>query len=1052
MLARHSHTYAFAPNDPIDMVTLPDALIEEARRGRLVLLLGAGASIGAVSDDGRKPLSGPGLRDALADRFLGGKAKDATLAWVAELAISESDLGTVQDYIAELLRDLRPAAFHAKIPTFRWKGIATTNYDLVIESAYRERDRIQDLVPVRSDADEIDSLLRTPTDLALLKLHGCVTRTRDPNAPFILTTDQYVTHRDGRAQLFATLEEWGREFPIVFIGHAGQDSDIRELLLELSRVAEWRPRYFFVKPDVDDTERRLWESKRVGVIDGTFAEFIAALDGAIDSSLRPLLKAVNVDHAIERRFVVPEKPTELLLDALRADLDYLHAGLPVGDGEPKNFYRGFDLAWYPIANSLDVRRSLTGRLLSDVVACADSDRPAITELYVIKGEAGAGKSVLLRRLAWDAATEADVLCLFLKEDGLLRYESLREIYRVTQQRLFVFVDSAARHVAEIALVNASAIRERVPLTIFTAERQNVWNTSCDRLRTIVTEEFPLRYLSHSELESLVGLLTQHDSLGPHLSGKTAAECVSEFEERAGRQLLVALHEATAGRPFEDILLDEYSQITPRAAQQLYLTVCVLNRLKVGVRAGLIARVHEIPFEQFSQRLFAPLEHVVQVRQHAGTQDYLYAARHPEIAQIVFDRVLDKPADRYNEYVRIIAQLNLAYSTDRSAFRGLLRAKALHDLFPNYQDVSAIFEIAKKIGAREAYLYQQEANYERIRPNGSTANAERLLGIAQTLDPRDLSVTHTLAELKRARAERASHPLERERYRNEARALLNPMLSDAQHGRYARVTLVKVSLDDLRDLVQRDDSTDKEVDDAIRAVERHLERGQQQFPDEQFLHTAEAEFGNLLRDSERSFRALKRAFEANARDPYIASRYARLLEDRGDLDEADRVLTAALNSNRGDKQLNYQYANILRRGGIANAGSLLYHYRRAFTKWDANYEAQFWFARYAFESSELGEREESKAAFRHLREAPLGHEARMQIRDRLGPPHSPRQFFGRMVRREFAHGFVERDGASDWIFCHRRHTSDWDRLSVNERVRFEIGFSFAGAVALELIGV
>ena len=90
---------------------------------------------------------------------------------------------------------------------------------------------------------------------------------------------------------------------------------------------------------------------------------------------------------------------------------------------------------------------------------ADDDRPAVAELYVIRAEAGAEQTVLLRRLAWEAATQADVLCLYLREDGLLSYEALREIYRLTQQRMFVFVDGAAKHAQELAYVVADAVSQ-----------------------------------------------------------------------------------------------------------------------------------------------------------------------------------------------------------------------------------------------------------------------------------------------------------------------------------------------------------------------------------------------------------------------------------------------------------------------------------------------------------------------------------------------------------------------------------------------------------------
>jgi hypothetical protein len=96
-----------------------------------VLFLGAGASIGARKPSGQSAPDGTRLRDQLCERFLGGRYKNESLAWVAELAISETDLSTVQDFIADLFRDLEPADFHLLVPTFKWQGLVTTNYDRV---------------------------------------------------------------------------------------------------------------------------------------------------------------------------------------------------------------------------------------------------------------------------------------------------------------------------------------------------------------------------------------------------------------------------------------------------------------------------------------------------------------------------------------------------------------------------------------------------------------------------------------------------------------------------------------------------------------------------------------------------------------------------------------------------------------------------------------------------------------------------------------------------------------------------------------------------------
>lgn len=251
------------------MLSLPVALTEDIRRGRVVLLLGSGASLGAKNEAGRKPPDVRQLRDSLADRFLGGRYKDAGLAWVAELAISETDLATVQDFVAGLFQGMQPAPFHHSLANFKWRGIATTNYDLIIEAAYGSGSPTQTLIPCVSDRDRIDEKLRCPGNLALLKLHGCITRTHDPEIPLILTADQYVTHRDGRKYLFTTLENWALEYPVLFVGSSGQDSDLRALLLEVSRQPATRPRFYLLKPGTTDTEIRFWESKRVTVIDGT---------------------------------------------------------------------------------------------------------------------------------------------------------------------------------------------------------------------------------------------------------------------------------------------------------------------------------------------------------------------------------------------------------------------------------------------------------------------------------------------------------------------------------------------------------------------------------------------------------------------------------------------------------------------------------------------------------------------------------------------------------------------------------------------------------------
>ena len=284
---------------------LTSFLKTQIREGKVVLVLGAGASHGATQTDGAKPPDGPQLARLIAKRFLGDRFPTSSLSQISEYAISESSLAEVQEFIRNIFESLEPATFHRLIPKFRWHGLATTNYDRIIEKAYRaERERLQVVQPIISNGDRIQDALRVPASVLLLKLHGCISRTVSDECPLILTTDQYVQYKAGRSRLFTTLQEWAYDRPLVFIGHSIQDPDLRAILLELSMLGERRARYFGVLPDVDGITSRYWESKKLTLLKGNCQDFLETLDRDIPANVRVLssLRRTQQSHPIAERF------------------------------------------------------------------------------------------------------------------------------------------------------------------------------------------------------------------------------------------------------------------------------------------------------------------------------------------------------------------------------------------------------------------------------------------------------------------------------------------------------------------------------------------------------------------------------------------------------------------------------------------------------------------------------------------------------------------------------------------------------------------------------
>jgi SIR2-like domain len=265
---------------------IPHILVERVREGKVVLFLGSGASKGALHPRGMVPPDGQQLADMIAKKFLGDEYVGKPLDHVTALAMSETDLVTVQDFVAGIFAEFRPADFHGLIPRFLWSAIATTNYDLIVERAYAETGNsgLQKLEPFVRNNQHVEDRLRDPSALMYLKLHGCVTELSNPDVPLILTPEQYITHRRGRSRLFEKLVGLAHEQSIVFVGYSLSDIDLRMILYELASLGDAIPRSYIVAPKITNADERYWSNRKMTCLKGTFKEFLEACSEALSAT------------------------------------------------------------------------------------------------------------------------------------------------------------------------------------------------------------------------------------------------------------------------------------------------------------------------------------------------------------------------------------------------------------------------------------------------------------------------------------------------------------------------------------------------------------------------------------------------------------------------------------------------------------------------------------------------------------------------------------------------------------------------------------------------
>ena len=848
---------------------------------------------------------------------------------------------------------------------------------------------------------------------------------------------------------FMTFASASYEYPFLFIGYSVSDFDIRGILLELNELSEAKPRSYLIANNITPAEIRLWESKKIHCIEASFEDFLLQLDTLIPSAFRilPTLKPA-MEHPISKHFRVPEsvRPSDSLITFLERDVDYIHKGCKTSEIDPRAFYKGYFVELSPIILDLDVKRTISERILSEVFLATEEEKTERVEFYIIKGHAGSGKTVISRRLAWDASTEFDKLCLLLRPSSYPEYEALAELFRLCNERIFLFVDPASDYLDIVEQFVLKARKDKLPLTIIGSERYNEWNMNCEQLEPYLNDSYEIGYLGKKEIEQLIHLLTKHKSLG-YLAGKTFEEQKDALSKRAGRQLLVALHEATLGKPFSDIVLDEYRSIASTHAQSLYLTVCILHRLGVDTRAGLISRVHGIPFSMFKESLFKPLEFVVFALENNVIKDYVYRTRHSHVAEIVFERVLVDTQDRYDEYIRIISALDIDYNSDRAALKKLLNARQLIHLFTDPQMIRGIYSSASKRFTDDPMILQQDGIFEMKFAGGSLDKATDLLQKAykNATFAQKKVIAHSLALFALKKANKATTSIEKRKYRDESRRAAQEIVatSISEHPIH---TLIKIGLDELSELIDQGDEAT--IERKIRDVEKDIFQAAQTFPDSPFILDAEASFSDLIKKHPLALKALKKAFQINKRSPYIALRLSKMYEGAGELESGISVLKECLDANPSDKTINFKLAMMLAKSPEARNSEILHLLRRSFTHGDSNYAAQFWYARFLYSE---GDFESAGEIFKKLAELNIDTRIKKEPRGVVKVGDVPSRYKGTILTMESSYGFIVRDGYQDRIFTHCLYTikDEWKHLEPQIRVSFELAFNYRGPIALNI---
>lgn len=963
---------------------------------------------------------------------------------VAELAESSAGKSKFSQWLADNFEAFEPTEAHLKLPTFNWKAIATTNYDVLVEKAYiLAAEGAQSLV-LRFKDDQAFGPMMEEHDrpIPYLKLHGCARRADDPQVPLVLTPTSYNNHEANRGRLYRQLEELAVDYPVIYCGQSLTDLHIRRLSQEGNRSA--RPFHYLVSPSLEEEEKAFWAEHRVEGVRATFAEFIAALEIALPPLMRlPRPEALNANKPYRTFFNVNQDESDRLSSAFQTDLELVHSGLPVQAAEPKRFYSGHDEGWGAIRRNLDVHRRVSRHLIEFVA----EPPPSGSKLAVLRGVAGHGKSIALRRAAWELGTSLGELVIWIADNSRVWPDVLQELHELTGKRIHLFIDRAAFNIDKVEAALAAASAKDVPVTVITAERTNEWSIYCQKLEKYAPDFFDVTKLSEREVEELLEKLEEHSCLGK-LIDETPSRRKEIITRNLDRQLLVVLHEVTRGLPFEKIIGDEFARISPPEAQTLYLDVCTLNRFDVPVRAGIVSRLSGIAFRDFEADFFEPLENLVETSQNAVSGDFDYRARHAHVSEIVFTQVCQTDEQRHDQIIRVLALLDRSFTSDGIALSGLLRGRQMADTFEDIGFARDVYDFALIRNPQAAFIGQQRAIFEMQHANGNHDKAQAAIDAALQIEPDNPTLHTTRSQVLAYRSQRAPSDFARDSLRSQARSALGNVQN--QNNVYVLTGRARLRVDDVEDAVNRlKNHTSEALSDVLAAAvddaELAIARAKNAHPDEPDLLRSEARLRDLLGDGNDAIQLLEKALSKMPRGAGVAKQVAQKYLVLGNVEEALKTLNAALERQPTDRSLHRLLANILfEQTRDLKDQKAVGHLEASFVTGDREHLGRFLCAGRAYA---IGDYAVSARLFDDL-----DKRAPESFRPKLGPEHkwlsdALLDRNGVIAKNFGAYFFITPAMGSEKLYAPSWATNseNWEKLRVGSQVQFDVGFGRRGAI-------
>jgi hypothetical protein len=287
--------------------------------GRLVPFFGAGVNLVGRPKDvpwqhGQYLPSGGELSSYLAENFRYPDNDKWDLVRVTQYITVMEGSGPLYEELRKLFNvDYPPTGLHqffARLPSIlqekgyppRYQLIVTTNYDDVMERAFRAANEPYDLVTFVAGGEHRGKFMHLPFDndkgiliekpneyrglsldlrSVILKIHGAVNRLDPEGDSFVITEDDYIdylTRTDISSLVPVTLAAKLKKSNFLFLGYGLRDWNLRVILHRIWGEQKLTYKSWAIQLHPSDIEKQFWNKRDVDIIDVNLEDYIATLE------------------------------------------------------------------------------------------------------------------------------------------------------------------------------------------------------------------------------------------------------------------------------------------------------------------------------------------------------------------------------------------------------------------------------------------------------------------------------------------------------------------------------------------------------------------------------------------------------------------------------------------------------------------------------------------------------------------------------------------------------------------------------------------------------